>query len=38
MIKFGSGLVGGVHPVGAEFFMVFLLLVLSRFDCLRGGV
>ena len=37
-MKFGIGLVGGVRSVGVEFCMVFLLLVLSHFYCLGGGV
>ena len=38
MINFGSVLVGCVCSVVVEFHMVFLLLVLSRFDRLGGGV
>ena len=38
MMKFGGGLVGGVCCVGVKFCMVFLSLVLSRFDPLRGGM
>ena len=37
-MKFGSALVGGVRSVGIECCMVFLLLVLSRFDSQGGGV
>ena len=39
-MNFGSGLVGGVRSVGVEFCfcMAFLLLVLSRFDRIGGGM
>ena len=37
-MKFGSGLVVGVRYVGVELSMEFVLLVLSRFDPLGGGV
>ena len=37
-MKFGSGLVGGVRSGGVKLCMIFLLLVLSRFDPLGGGV
>ena len=37
-MKFDSGLVGGFLSSGVELRMVFWLLVLSRFDCLGGGV
>ena len=37
-MKFGSGLVVGVRSVGVELSMEFVLLVLSRFDPLGGGV
>ena len=37
-MNFGSGLVEGVRSVGVEFCMVLLLMVLSRSDCLGGGV
>ena len=36
VMKFGSVLLGGVHYVGVELSMVFLLLVLIRFDHLSG--
>ena len=38
MIKFGIVLMGGVRSDGVEFYMVFLLLVLSLFYFLGGGV
>ena len=37
-MNFESGLVVGVQYVGVEFSMEFLLLVISRFDRLAGGV
>ena len=37
-MKFVSCLVGGVCYAGVELYMVVLLLVLSRFYCLGGGV
>ena len=37
-MKFGIGLVGGVRSDGDEFCIVFLILVLRRFDSLGGDV
>ena len=37
-MKFGIGLVGGVRSGDVGFCIVFLLLVISSFDCLGGGV
>ena len=38
MTKFGIGWVGGVISDGVGFYIVFLLVFLSRFDRLGGGV
>ena len=37
-MNFVSDLVWGVRSIGVELCMVFLLMVLSRFDCLGGGM
>ena len=37
-MNFGSDLVWGVRSIGVELCMVFLLMVLSRFDRLGGGM
>ena len=38
MMKFGSGILVGFRSIGVELSMEFVILVLSRFDCLGGGV
>ena len=37
-MKFGSGFVEGVRSGGVELYMVFLLMFISRFDHLGGGM